>query len=177
MISKLLCFIASLNAPLQDELLHMQEQDQAVRKTFPIGEDAEKLDAKHNIRLKEILRVHGWPGKSLVGEEGAHAMWLLVQHQNRDLRFQKKCLHLLEKAVDLGEATSAELAYLLDRVRMLEGKPQVYGTQWTYEHGELKLYPVEEMEGLDELRKAIGLPSMADEEELIRSIYRLKKGF
>lgn len=30
--------------------------------------------------LRQVISGVGWPGKSLVGEDGAHAAWLLAQH-------------------------------------------------------------------------------------------------
>jgi hypothetical protein len=38
----------------------------------------EAVDKKNRDRLKEIVDKHGWPGRSLVGKDGAHAAWLVV---------------------------------------------------------------------------------------------------
>jgi hypothetical protein len=43
--------------------------------------------------------------------------------------FQRRVLDLLTAAVAEGESTPRQLAYLTDRVRMSEGREQVYGTQ------------------------------------------------
>jgi hypothetical protein len=63
-------------------------------------------------RLREIVREYGWPGVSLVGEQGSDAAWLLAQHADRQLDFQREVLPLLERAVDAGEAKPAHVAYL-----------------------------------------------------------------
>ena len=113
----------------------MEDLDQRVREGISLqmapGKVAEMqaVDAKHTTRMKEIIAKHGWPGRSLVGEDGAHAAWLLVQHA--DVSFMAQCLPLMERAVSAGEAFAKDYAYLLDRVRMNQGKPQVYGTQFT----------------------------------------------
>ena len=65
----------------------------------------------------------------MVGEDGAHAAWLLAQHADRDPAFQRRCLDLISEAAEAGEASLAELAYLTDRVLLAEGQPQEYGTQ------------------------------------------------
>ena len=102
-------------------------------------------DAKHTAKMKAIVVQHGWPGRSLVGDDGAHAAWLLVQHA--DASFMEQCLPLMEHAVSAGEASTKDYAYLLDRVRMSQGKPQVYGTQFTSgADGKLVLHPVEDAE-------------------------------
>lgn len=55
-------------------------------------------DGFHQARLKAIIDRHGWPGKSLVGEDGAQSAWLLVQHADVDLAFQERCLTLMRAA-------------------------------------------------------------------------------
>ena len=79
--------------------------------------------------IREIVAEHGWPGKTLVGEDGAHAAWLIVQHQDPDVAFQRRCLELMRLAFESGEVTARDLAFLTDRVLSNEGKPQMYGTQ------------------------------------------------
>ena len=155
----------------------MVDADQRVRQGFGSQMEPEKVarmqavDAKHTVRMKAIIVEHGWPGRSLVGEDGAHAAWLLVQHA--DASFMAQCLPLMEHAVSAGEASAKDYAYLLDRVRMNQGKPQVYGTQFTSgADGKLLLYPVEDAEHVDERRRAVGLQSMAEYERKIREVYK-----
>jgi len=129
------------------------------------------VDAKHTARMKAIIAEHGWPGRSLVGEDGAGAAWLLVQHA--DASFMAQCMPLMEHAVSAGEASAKDYAYLLDRVCMNQGKPQVYGTQFTSgADGKLVLYSVEDAEHVDERRRAVGLGSMAEYERKIREVYK-----
>jgi hypothetical protein len=60
---------------------------------------------------------------------------------------------------------------LEDRIRMLEGGLQLYGTQFDWdENGEMSPYPAIEDPGhVDERRRAIGLGSLADEIERKRA--------
>jgi hypothetical protein len=67
------------------------------------------------------------PGRTLTGEDGAAAAWLLAQHADRDL-VRRVFLDALRGGVDQGEASLAHLAYLEDRVRVNAGRPQLYGT-------------------------------------------------
>jgi hypothetical protein len=91
-------------------------------------------------RLRESVGQHGWPGPRLVGEAGAHAAWLLVQDAPPEL--QEECLPLLQDAVARGDASPADLTYLMDRVLMYRGEPQIYGTQYQVRDGVLELWPV-----------------------------------
>ena len=77
------------------------------------------VDRDNTARLREIVARHGWPGRALAGEQGAHAAWLMAQHAPPDL--QEECLPLLQDAVARGEASPADLAYLMDRARLLAG--------------------------------------------------------
>ena len=154
---------AAVAAPdVRTVLLSMEKADQEARAT----DDAqliERVDTKTTEVMKAIVAKHGWPGTSLVGKTGAHAAWLLVQH-SRDLEFQQQCLEKLELAVAQGEAQPVEHAYLYDRVATSAGKPQRWGTQ--FDNG--KPFPIEDAAHVDERRKAIGLPSMAEYERLLR---------
>jgi len=165
------------DSALRRELLAMVDADQRVREAFSLPMESEKvaemrtIDAKHTARMKAVVAQHGWPGRSLVGDDGTHAAWLLVQHA--EVSFMAQCLPLMERAVSAGEASPKDYAYLLDRVRMSQGKPQVYGTQFTSgADGKLVLHPVEDAEHVDERRRAVGLPSMAEYEKKIREVYK-----
>ncbi len=149
---------------LRSELLDLQQQDATTR----AGDDdaIAAFDARSTARMKEIIAKHGWPGKSLVGKDGAHAAWLLVQH-SRDAAFQEDCLERLELAVAQGEAQAVEHAYLYDRVAVAAGKPQRYGTQLD---GDVP-FPIEDAAHVDDRRKALGLPSMADAAKQLQQLY------
>ena len=165
------------DAVLRGELLAMCDVDQRVRQGFgphmnaEIAAEMQAVDARHTSRMRAIVAKHGWPGRSLVGDDGSHAAWLLVQHA--DSAFMAQCLPLMKSAVAAGEAFGKDYVYLLDRVLMQQGKPQIYGTQFTFAvDGQLVLHPIEDAEHVDERRRAVGLPSMAEQERVIREVYR-----
>jgi hypothetical protein len=153
---------------LRAELLDRAGRDQAARMSLRPGHamaDWEAVvapvDRDNTARLREIVGRHGWPGHRLVGEAGAHAAWLLAQHAPPDL--QEEWLPLLQDAVARGEASPADLAYLMDRVLMHRGEPQLYGTQYRQVgDGPLELWPVRDPAGLDERRAALGLAPEAE---------------
>lgn len=165
---------------LRQELLKMVKEDQDARikllkKPAPDAAARNKItdiDRKNTARLKEIVDKHGWPGKSLVGEDGAHAAWLLVQHADRDRAFQKRCLKLLEKSVKAREASATDLAYLTDRVLVGENKKQVYGTQFRRVDGKWEPYPIADEKNVDRRRKEAGLSSLAEYRKVIEEMYK-----
>ena len=119
-----------------------------------------RLLASSSERL--VLAQHGWPGRRLVGDEGSHGAWLLLQHADRDSALQNTALHLLESAVRSGDASSRDLAYLTDRLRVAEGRPQIYGTQLEYDsRGCGAPKPSEDPAQLDARRASVGLEPVA----------------
>jgi hypothetical protein len=123
----------------------------------------DELDRKNMARLAEIVEAHGWPGRSLVGEEASRAAFLILQHAG--LGSQKKYFPLLRRAAAKGEARPADAAMLEDRILMREGRKQIYGTQvrsGPETGGKLELYPVEDEGRVDERRAAVGLPPLAE---------------
>jgi hypothetical protein len=126
-----------MDLELRAELLRRAEQDQAARLSMDHNrrdreldwEAVLSIDADNLPWLKNVVAEVGWPSRSMVGEDGARAAWLLAQHADRDPAFQRRCLELIAEAVESGEASPVELAYLTDRVLLAEGQPQEYGTQ------------------------------------------------
>jgi hypothetical protein len=170
----------AIDEELRCEILHMKEVDQEARMAaIKDGLDLNALekinreiDDPNTERMKKIIAQHGWPGKSLVGQDGAFAAWLLVQHATHDVKFMEDCLALMQAAADRGEASRKDLALLTDRVRIRQGKPQLYGTQLKQgPDGEFVPEPIEDEEHLEERRKEMGLSSMADEARRIRQTY------
>lgn len=171
------------NPELREELLAMQVQDQAVRTGIaPPGDDrtAEELfaawdatDARNQERMEEILDEFGWPGWSLVGEDGALAAWVIVQHADLWPELQERGLTMLMGAVQADDASPGDLAYLIDRVRVAKGLPQVYGTQVGADaSGELApRTPIEDPEHVDERRAAAGLGTLQAYYEEVRQSF------
>ena len=115
----------SFDQALHDELLAMLDRDQAGR----AGAADPEGDQARTRRLAEILDQHGWPTYDLVGEDGEDAAWAIAQHSDLDPAFQARALELLRAAVEAGQGSPGNLAYLEDRIAVGEGRPQRYGTQ------------------------------------------------
>ena len=150
-----------MNEELRAELRRRVAVDQEARRTL----DAEAMaaaDAANLPWLRQLITDVGWPGKSLVGEDGAKDAWLLVQHADRDPAFQRRCLDLLTAAVGRGEAAAVDQAYLTDRVLLHEGQPQEYGTQAIGRDGRFVARNLRDPGHVDERRAAVGLGPLAE---------------
>ncbi|WP_223189789.1 DUF6624 domain-containing protein [Nonomuraea terrae] len=152
------------NPELRAELLRMFKADQEIRTLEASQEDWDRVEKTNTERMRQILDEHGWPGYAMVGKDGAQAAWALVQHADRDLDLQRRGLELMRQAVEKGDADRSELAYLVDRVRVAERKPQVYGTQWeTTPEGEWRpRTQIENEAQVDQRRADMGLEPLAD---------------
>jgi hypothetical protein len=134
-----------------------------------------QIDHENTARMKEILAKYGWPGKSLVGTDGANAAWLLVQHADDDRPFQKLCLNLMDNAARKGEVSKADLAYLTDRVLVGEKKKQRYGTQMQGQGGKWVPLPIEDEASVDKRRAEVGLQPLAEYIKLVEQMYQAPK--
>lgn len=122
----------------------------------------ELLDAANTETLRRIVDQHGWPGFSLVGQHGSEAalrLALRVSEPHHDHAFARTLLRLITAAVECGEATWAQWAHLQDRVSVLNGHDQQYGTQFRIGSSlsEPELYPVADPQALASRRIAVGL--------------------
>jgi len=118
---------------------------------------------KHAKALADIADKHGWPGKSLVGEDGAAAAWMIAQHAIGLPNFVRACFDLIKDGVADGDVPRWQEALLTDRIRWLEGKPQVYGTQFDWDNnGELQPLPIEDEANVDARRASASLKTLKD---------------
>jgi hypothetical protein len=136
-----------------------------------IQQKINELDFKNLSTAKEILKSNGWPKISEIGKDGAHNFWLIVQHADQDILFQKSALHEMEKLKGTNELNMENHAFLYDRVQCNLNYKQLYGTQvnWT-KNGEASSFRgiVNEHE-VDKRRMALKLLPLA--------IYALNYGF
>jgi hypothetical protein len=130
---------------LQNELLQMEREDQAVRERFIAAinahggdlpmDDPARLAANHvdevNLpKLKHIINQDGFPTTVMVGIEGVQAAFLLATHADDDPLFQAKILKIITPRLRKNEIDGNQYALLTDRVLVAQGKTQRYGTQF-----------------------------------------------
>ena len=181
--------VAVTHPELRNELLAMEVADQEIRdrlvalssaKPFDAAafgatlKSMDSIDAGHADVLKGILRRYGWPGNSMVGRDGEEAAFLFVQHDDKDTAFQSRCLGLVQKAYEAGEATGQDIALLTDRILVHRGQRQRYGSQAKIVAGKIVVDPIEDEANVDKRRAALGLPPMKEYLEAFRKFYHLE---
>jgi len=161
---------------LLKELLTMEIKDQAFYYHIDVAEKKfgrespiipalwelkKKINEENLDRLIEIIDTKGWPKKSVVKENGARTVFLIIQHA--DLETQKKYLPIMKEAANNGEANWSSLALLIDRVNLREGKQQIYGSQiYRNEDGSFYVKDLQEPEYVNQRRKEVGLGPIED---------------
>lgn len=93
------------------------------------AEKGERIDARNEARLRELLAGRGCFKTSEIGERAQAAAMGIVNHGSDALR--KEMLIRMEPLVATGEIVDARYANIYDRVAVTEGRPQRYGTQGT----------------------------------------------
>jgi hypothetical protein len=158
---------------LAAELLAMAEHDRAVRSRLAAtGElfagyhpEMRAVHRRNGDRLAQITaELDGWPGFEAVGREASGAAFMIAQHDIAAPALMRRHLDLLRRAVTAGDAEPTGLAYLDDRIRAFEGRPQHYGTQLGWDDaGSFGVWPALDDPGtVDERRARLGLPSLRD---------------
>jgi uncharacterized protein DUF6624 len=170
------------NPTLARELLAMERADQKARnaaikagasvgESRKLGKEIGRVDKRNTARLGEIIDEVGWPGKSLVGERASQSAWLIAQHADMNLKFQKRALALM-RAMPHGEVVAKNVAYLTDRVLVAEGKEQQYGTQFECRKGELvPRTPIADPENIDETRDSVGMEPLDEYKKSLEDVY------
>jgi hypothetical protein len=119
------------------------------------------IDGDNLSQLKAIVAACGWPASA----KGSHSAWLLAQHADGDIPFQRQARALLEAAVKNGAGAPRDLAYLADRIAANEHRPQEYGTQFAQDDRcHLAILPVDDIALVNRRRLAIGLQRLEDYE-------------
>jgi hypothetical protein len=136
-------------------LSQVYRSDQKIRREHSLIKNA-KEDHRNQELVISIIEKCGMPTLQEVNQEQMNAIWLGLQHT--ESKYRIKYFPLIEKAVKNGDLSKEQYALMKDRIRMDEGKPQIYGSQ--IENG--KLYDLENPETVNERRREMGLEPIED---------------
>ena len=125
--------------------------------------EMEAMHLENAALLERAIEAIGWPGRANVGDEGAGAAFMILQHAISRPNLQRRGLALILEAIPQGQANALDAAYLSDRIAVFEGREQSFGTQFDWDaHGLLSPAPVRDPASVDERRASVGLPPMAE---------------
>ncbi len=169
--------VPELTAAVERELYRRSLLDQAVRvglaqATARLNSDDRRaastaieprliaIDRDNLAYVKSVVPADGWFRRSRDGEIAATHAWLIVHHSD-DWDFKRQVLQRMAPLLAAGEVRPSNFALLYDRIAQHDGRPQRYGSQFDCRDGRWRLYAVEDAEGLDARRAAVGLDPIA----------------
>jgi hypothetical protein len=153
--------VAPSDPALSARLVKLGFDDQKARQFNWSADDKKAIahvnavDKRNMSAVRQIIAKYGVPSLHLVGSAGMNALFFIVQHSD-DYAFQAKMLKVFQSRQDSGIPLD-EIAILEDRVLVHQGKPQIYGSQFTMEDGKLIQDQVEDLDHVDERRKTMFL--------------------
>lgn len=116
-----------------------------------------RIDSENQEEINSILQKYGWIQKSKIGEKASESIFYVIQHSPAEII--EKYYPQLESLAIINEASRIHSAMMKDRLLMMKGRKQIYGTQAStllYANGILAIWPIENPEIVDSLRKEIG---------------------
>lgn len=150
----------NLNLELKRQLDSIMVLDQKYRQDYNADtwKLQEAIDSTNTAFIETIFKTHGYPGKSLVGEETQDVAWYVIQHSHKIPVY----LPLMKTAAQKGELPMDKVAMMEDRYLMGKGELQIYGTQGSsYAIGTPQevnfIWPIANPETVNERRKEVGL--------------------
>lgn len=170
-----LFFERDFDHALRKELNDIISSDQSVRQEYvkernnPSGDSGiiDSLitamlhtDSVNLARVREIVDTRGWPRKENVGGASA-AVFLVLQHAPHDI--QKMYVDSVRLAAERGDISKSNYAMFIDRVAVVDGQEQIYGTQIIYDDdGNPVLAPLRDPGNVNERRREAGLGPIED---------------
>ncbi|MBK7232409.1 MAG: hypothetical protein IPH93_09105 [Saprospiraceae bacterium] len=163
------------NKPLQEKIIHIFNSTQRdknklenllVTKTMSektlkkVVENIKLNNLKRFYQLDSIIKIHGYPGKSLVGTKYSSHAILLIQQDQTEKQYQY--LDILTKATKNKELNKGAFASYIDQLLIGMGRKQVFGNHYRIHKGEILTYPIGNPEDLDKRRRNYGLLKFND---------------
>lgn len=157
---------------LTDQQLRYQQAQTTDKKLrSSLAQQIQEAGLQNTRAAAAIIRQYGWPGLKAIGRDGQNNLWLVVQHADDTIAFQRAALKAMKQWLGTGELNPEHYAYLYDRVQCNLNHRQYYGTQvnWTQRGQADGFRPMQEAGTADERRKALGMQPLA--------VYALTYGF
>jgi hypothetical protein len=128
-----------------------------------------KQDSINQLIVFPILDKYGWLGQPKVSEKACRSYFYIIQHAQIDkqIKYYQQVMH----AYSAKYISSSEYAMFVDRVNIKQNKFQEYATQTEIDQsGNVTLYPVIDINRLDDRRSKIGLEPIYGE---LRNLYSI----
>lgn len=162
-------------------LASLVQKDQEMRKHwFESGFSPDvydkTTDAENELQLQKIVsQIGGWFKLSVFGKETVDNAWVLVQH-SPNILFKKEMLAKMKELPD-GEIEKKRIAQTEDRIRVAEGKMQLYGTSFKIDlkTGEMTYDPIEDLQNVNARRASMDMDTFEEHLQRAKDSYESQK--
>jgi hypothetical protein len=157
-----------IDSSWQEKLAPLVERDLFIREALlkrrvlsdTYHPELEKVHTENARKLQKLIDKKSFPTLSNAGEKGVGQSWLIILHAISLPDFMRECLTEIRLAAAANDYPLDLLASLEDRIAVLEGRPQIYGTHRDWIKGELIPTPIEDPDLVNARRQGLGLPPM-----------------
>ena len=159
-----------------DKHIHTLEEikiaDQQAIKDFRNKKiDSDRLISINNKNLntvKKIITEIGLPTISNTSYEAYKSVILVALHSG-DAKFLKEILEQLQ-SVNPSTIERRDIAYITDKMRVIENQPQLYGTQYKIDpNGNVNYIEIEDVENLEQRRRELGMESFEEYKKMVEN--------
>ncbi len=155
----------------------LMEVDQQAIKDFRAGKitasDLTEINRKNVTIVKKIITEIGFPTINLTSQKAYKASVLVVLHSG-DIVFLSESIKNLQNA-DPVSIQKRDIAYMIDKSRVIQKLPQLYGTQYNIDkNGVLKYIEIEKPEELEKRRAEYGMESFEEYKKIVEQSLKLK---
>lgn len=152
-------YISEIPDRIVHSIIDAYKSDQKVRNPLANYSQEEMVNIdKENLKLiEEILPKYNYIGHSEIGFEHKDDLAVLILHQ--ELETLIKYTPIVERAADNGECSISLIPYFIDKIKVGQKQPQIFGTQLYFSQDErmYKPYPISHISTLDERRREYSL--------------------
>ncbi|MFA6459024.1 MAG: DUF6624 domain-containing protein [Candidatus Paceibacterota bacterium] len=146
------------------------EADQQAIKDFKVGKiatsDLAEINKMNVKTVNEIINEIGFPTISLTSQKAYKAAVLVVLHSG-DIEFLNQSIKYLQDA-DIVSIQKRDIAYMIDKSRIIQRLPQLFGTQYNIDKdGVLKFIDIEKPEELEKRRAEFDMESFEEYKKIV----------
>jgi len=143
----------------------IKETDQQAIRDFRVSKisasDLREINRQNVAIVKNIINQIGFPTINLTSQNAYKAAVLVILHSG-DLELLNQSINNLRK-MDPSSIQQRDIAYMIDKARVIQGLPQLYGTQYNVDKdGFLKYIEIEKPEELVMRRAEFGMESFEE---------------
>lgn len=119
----------------------------------------------------ELVKLYGFPYKDSTTENLYKAGITLALHL--DLANLKIIFRNYIEGQPINKIMSEHRAVFVDKIKILSGEPQIYGTQYKIDKDKnIEILPLKDKDNIDIIRKEAGLNSLAEYIKFVRNIFK-----